>query len=61
MCHMMTDNGSTNFDANFIFSNIAIILKKIFFDEIKIKAKANTAVKSPITYAPNSKNQITKK
>ena len=41
-------------------TNIDIIFKKIFFDEIKMKVKANTAVKNPITYAPNSKNQIPK-
>ena len=54
------DNGSTNFDVNFIFSNIDIIFKKILFDEIKMKEKTNTAVKNPITYVPNSKYQIPK-
>ena len=42
------DNGSANFEVNFLFPKIAISLLKTFLDEITIKAKINKAVKNPI-------------
>jgi hypothetical protein len=43
-----------------VFPSIAISLLNAFLEEIKTKAKISAAVKNPITYAPNSKNQIPK-